>query len=214
MAKKTSSKGGTEVKTYSNAPTVAPRSSTGIFEWKDACRVWIQAKNPILVFVALFALLLASFYAVTLSQSFQRLVFPVYLSSNARVSAGVLNLLGQKTAVEGRTIRSPHFSIEIRRGCDAVDPIALFAAALLAFPAPWRRKLPGLAAGMLLLAGLNLVRIVSLFLVGRFFPKAFDLMHLEVWQAVFIVVAVVTWAGWIGWALKPFPDLAEPQPKT
>ena len=54
----------------------------------------------------------------------------------------------------------------------------------------------------MILAVVNLVRIVSLFLVGVYFPKAFDWMHVEVWSAIFILLAIVLWTLWIQWAMK------------
>ena len=43
---------------------------------------------------------------------------------------------------------------------------------------------------------LNLVRVISLFLVRIYSPKAFETMHLDVWQALFIFLAIVLWAVW------------------
>jgi exosortase H (IPTLxxWG-CTERM-specific) len=162
---------------------------------------WYRQKGPVFQFVLVFGLLLGVFYAATLSSFFHRTLFPATMRLNARLSAPLLNALGQATTVSGSSIASARFSIDVARGCDAVEPAALFAAAVLAFPAPWRRKWPGLALGVLLLFALNLGRIVSLFLVGVYWPRLFHSLHADVWQVVFIVLAIVCWAGWIQWAL-------------
>lgn len=105
----------------------------------------------------------------------------------------------------GGTISSARFSIGINYGCDASEPLALFVAAVLAFPAPFRRKIPGILLGAVILAALNLARIVSLFLAGVYFPNAFEWLHVEAWPAIFIMLAIVLWAIWIQWAMKPRP---------
>jgi len=104
--------------------------------------------------------------------------------------------------VSGTSISSPAFSVTVDPGCDGIEPIALFVCAVLAFPARFVRKIPGIIAGTLLLAALNFVRVVSLFLIGVYFPRAFAAAHLEVWQAMFILFAVVFWILWLLWATQ------------
>jgi exosortase H (IPTLxxWG-CTERM-specific) len=167
---------------------------------------WYADKNPILKFVLVFALLLALFYAASLAPVFKRTLFPAYLRGYASAASWILNLLGQHTTAPDTVISSWRFSVDIHRGCDAVDPTALFVAAVLAFPVAWRRKLPGVAIGVALLALLNLVRVVSLFLVGVYFPRVFELTHAEIWQTCFILAALVLWALWIRWAVRAAPS--------
>jgi exosortase/archaeosortase family protein len=54
----------------------------------------------------------------------------------------------------------------------------------------------------LLLLILNLVRIVSLFLIGVYSPRIFALTHIDVWQALFIFLAVLLWILWLLWATR------------
>ena len=173
--------------------------------WACWCVGWYRAKNPVLRFVALFGLLIALFYAVALSSFFLQTILPPYLRFSARMANAVCNWIGEPTSVTGWTISSGGSSIEIAFGCDATEPIALFAAAVLAFPAPFRRKIPGILLGAGILAVMNLVRIVSLVLVGVYHPDAFEWMHREVWQVAFILLAIILWAVWIQWAIKLRP---------
>jgi exosortase/archaeosortase family protein len=75
----------------------------------------------------------------------------------------------------------------------------LFGAAVLGFPSTWRRRLSGLAAGFAFLAGLNLVRLCSLYFVGVYFPDAFEFAHRELWPLLLVVAALGAFAGWAGW---------------
>lgn len=162
---------------------------------------WSQ-KWPVILFVTGFAVLMILFYLFWLSDFSQEKVQPVIVSVNARVSGFILNLFGMGTTASGGMISSPRFSVNIARGCDAIEAMALFAIALLTFPARWKYKLTGLLTGIALLFSLNILRIVSLFLTGIWFPSAFEMMHVEVWQVVFIVFAIALWIFWIRWSRK------------
>ena len=45
------------------------------------------------------------------------------------------------------TINSSRYSVNIAHGCDAIEPLALFVAAVVAFPVAFRTKVPGLLIG-------------------------------------------------------------------
>lgn len=154
----------------------------------------------------MFALILGILYSLTLTRVFQETLFGAYLRLNADTASGILTLIGHETTVSQRILMSPRFSVDISRGCDAVEPCFLFFAAVLAFPAALKKKLPGLLLGVVFLAGVNLLRIVSLYLVGVYRPGAFDFMHLEAWQVAFILLAIVFWFLWIIWALPPIAE--------
>ena len=49
---------------------------------------------------------------------------------------------------------------------------------------------------------LNLFRIVSLFFVGAYFPKVFHMVHVDGWQALFILITLFLWIAWARWALR------------
>jgi exosortase H (IPTLxxWG-CTERM-specific) len=186
-----------------------PRRRRLFSEAVAAARRWWIAKNPILRFVATFALVLGLFYSLTLTRVFQGTFFPAYLHLNAEMASRILNLGGHNTTTSQRLLMSPRFSVDISRGCDAVEPCFLFLAAVMAFPAALKRKLPGLLFGVIALAAVNLLRIVSLYLVGLYRPGAFEFMHIEAWQVAFILLAVAFWLLWILWALPPVAGRAK-----
>jgi exosortase/archaeosortase family protein len=166
----------------------------------EMVRGWFR-RHPVFLFLTLFAVLVSVFYAITLT-SFIEGCFPYYLGFNARLAGYILRLLGQNITVRGASIFSPAFSVTIVLGCEALEPIVLFTCAVLAFPAAFSKKIVGIVAGTLLLAILNLVRIVTLFLVGVYLPSVFQLMHLDVWQGVFMFFAILFWVLWILWTGK------------
>lgn len=159
----------------------------------------LTRRHPVFWFLAVFAGLMGLFYALAMFTPFYERHFPYYLGFNAKLSGYILKFLGQNVTVEGATISSPAFSITVKQGCDAIDPTALFISAVLAFPAAFSKKITGIVAGTLFLAVLNLVRIVSLFVVGVYLPHAFNLMHADVWQGLFIFFAIFLWVFWLIW---------------
>ncbi|MDZ4844297.1 MAG: exosortase H [Chitinophagales bacterium] len=168
--------------------------------FKDKLKASIADKNPILLFLLVFGALMGLFYAVWITEFFTETIFNPVLHFYARLAGFILNLFGYGTVVSGMNISNADFSISVKRGCDAIEPIALFASAVLAFPASFKKKMPGIAAGVAFLLAVNLIRIVSLFLTGLYAPALFDFMHMEVWQVVFILLALVCWVIWIRWS--------------
>ena len=164
---------------------------------------WFHNKRPVFQFVGLFAVLMGVFYALTFIPVLNKKALPGLQKANAAVSTAILNFFGEAATTDKTIISSSRYSINIAHGCDAIEPAALFVAAVLAFPASIGSKLPALFAGTFLLLTINLVRIVSLFYTGVYWPKAFETMHVDVWQPAFIVLSLFLWTLWALWATKP-----------
>lgn len=178
-------------------PADSARSDGGPF------RRWVRAKRPVFGFVLLFALLMGIFYGITFIPSIEAKLLPAYMRLNASSAAAVMNVFGEKARANGTALTSARsFSVDIAQGCDAVEPTALFIAAVLAFPASFRSKICGVFVGGLALALLNLVRIISLYYTGVFYPRAFQIMHVDVWQPMFILLALTFWIVWAWWATR------------
>lgn len=171
---------------------------------------WWRSKWPIARPVLIFAGVMLVYYAIDFVSlpAFGRVgqfvggAFKGYLEWIAWASAGILRLCGQQATALGDVISSPGFSVRIVRNCDALEPTAAFVAAVIASPVRFARKIPGLAIGVPSLLAINLLRVVSLFYIGVHHKEIFERVHYEIWQAVFIVLAVVFWAIWVQWATR------------
>ena len=182
---------------------------------KAAAHGWLAANWPDLRFLLVFGLCMGLYYVSTLTGPVKKGFFPAYLRLNAQVPAAILRVFGQDVTVRGQSMISAQgATIEIERGCDAVEPSALFVSAVLASPVPLLSRLSAAAAGTLLLMVLNLVRVASLFLVRIYWPKAFDVMHLDVWQALFIFLAILLWAIWASRMARKEPSAVRHQPSA
>ena len=149
-----------------------------------------------LTFLILFVVLLGgSFTLVSLNWVNDHVIEP-FTGGIARVSGATLDLLGQDVRMQGTIIRGRRFAVNIRNGCNGVEAMLIFLAAVLAFPAPWRARLLGLAIGVVAIQAVNLVRVVALYLTGVYFPSWFDASHTVIWQTVVILFSVLLWILW------------------
>ena len=108
----------------------------------------------------------------------------------------VLRVLGEDATSSGPSLRSPRASLEIRDGCDAILPTALFVSALVAFPVTMRLKWWAIFLGSTGLLLINVVRIVTLYYTQIYRPSWFHAMHVDVWQPAFIFLALFFWVMW------------------
>jgi exosortase/archaeosortase family protein len=159
---------------------------------------WVGDKRAILRFVLVLGALLAAFNVCFVLWIVEGSFFEGYLSLYAKATAAILTVFGDDAVAAGNSVVSPAFFMSIKVGCDAVRASAFFVFAMLAAPSsvPLVSRLPYVGLGILLLAALNLLRIVSLYYTGVYFPQAFEVMHVDVWQVVFIFVPLVMWIAW------------------
>jgi exosortase/archaeosortase family protein len=67
---------------------------------------------------------------------------------------------------------------------------------VLAFPAPWRRRIAGLVLGFAAIQLVNLVRVVSLFWIGAHRPALFSSSHTVLWQSIVVLCGVLLFLAW------------------
>ena len=134
--------------------------------------------------------------------------FARYLALYARLAGLVLRVFDSGVRVVGNDIVG-RVSLTVAKNCDAMDVTLLFAAAVVAFPAPWRRRLVGIAAGVAALTVVNVLRIASLYFVDLRWPSAFETIHAEVWPLAIVVLAASAFLAWSRWAQAEGPAPAE-----
>ena len=100
-------------------------------------------------------------------------------------------------------------AVYVDASCSGGDAMALCLGAVLAFPATWSARLRGAGVGLLVIAAFNTVRIGNLSLVAAH-PTLLDLLHVYVWPAILIVVAVVYVYAWMRRQMDPAASGASP----
>src|SRR6185295_16636364 len=143
-----------------------------------------------LTFLILFVVLLGGGFTLISVNWVNDHVIEPFTGGIARVSGATLRMLGQPVTMQGTMIRSHRFAVNIRNGCNGVEALLIFLAAVLAFPASWKSRLTGLTLGILAIQVVNLVRVVALFLTGVYFPRIFDASHTVIWQTIVILFGV------------------------
>ncbi|HWR20753.1 MAG TPA: exosortase H [Verrucomicrobiae bacterium] len=114
----------------------------------------------------------------------------------AAVSGFILNLLSLKTTASGTLLQVEGFAARVDDVCTGVFVVAIYCAAVLAYPSQIKEKLKGVLLGTSVIFSLNLIRVVSLMFIGRFFPSFFETAHLLIWQSLIIFAALLAWIYW------------------
>lgn len=156
----------------------------------------ISSRRRSLWFLARFLGLLVLFYLAVSNRPVNDAVIVPFTAWIASVSGEILNRLGETVEVAGTEIRAPGFGVNIENGCNGVETALLFGSAVLAFPAPWRRRLLGLLLGFLAIQVLNFVRVVTLFWIGLHQPAFFNSSHTVLWQSVVVLFGVLLFLLW------------------
>ena len=155
-----------------------------------------KERRPEIVFLMVFCLLLGGgFTLLSVNWVNDHLVEP-FTAGVAKTSGLTLDLLGQDVTMENTVIRSPKFAVNIKNGCNGVETMIIFLAAVLAFPATWKSRGIGLLLGTLIIQLINLVRVVALFFTGAYYPALFDTSHTVIWQSVVVTAGVILFLIW------------------
>ena len=150
-------------------------------------------------FFALFIAVQAGLFAAELTPWAQEYFVIPWTNALATISAWLVTLVDPNVAASGKVLRSTAngFAVSIESGCNGVEATIVLVAAMLAFPAPWQRRLLGLAVGIVAVQGLNIIRVISLFYLGQWDLRVFEWAHLYVWQALIMLDVLVVWLVWV-----------------
>lgn len=148
------------------------------------------------VLLTLFTLLFnTGFYLfIAPSTAYQR-----YLNGNARASSALLGMFREEVSASGTVLSSPMNSVDIRRGCDAIQVTAFFLFGVLASPVAVSRlnRAAVIFLGSAFLLFANLVRIISIYYAGVYSPRLAEILHIDVWQPAFIFLTIFLWLMWV-----------------
>ena len=109
----------------------------------------------------------------------------------------LLKLLCQNVTRSSDVISVGAFRMQIITECTGVFLMMIFGACVLAYPAGWKAKALGLAAGLPIIWVANILRVVLVALVGRYVPSYFDYFHDYFWYGTFSLIIIFTWVFWL-----------------
>ncbi len=152
-------------------------------------------RTQVLFLVKFFAILVAAYLLIAWNPVNDHVIVP-FTAGVARVSGALLQGIGQPVDVHGTVIRSARFGVNINNGCNGVEAMLILLASIVAFPASLKARAIGLALGAVVVQLLNAVRIVTLYLLGAYQPRLFDMFHTAVWQILVILSAIAFFLIW------------------
>jgi len=164
-------------------------------------------------FFVVFLLLLGVLFGLELTPWAQQWFVEPWTARLATISTSLVTLFDGSVHASGNVISSAKsgFAVSIEAGCNGVEATIVLLAAILAFPAPWKHKLAGLAVGIVAVQGLNVVRVISLFYIGQWDFAVFEWAHQYVWQALIMLDVLVVWLIWVR-RVPMTSDAAPPAP--
>lgn len=150
-------------------------------------------------FLLIFFLILAVLFVAELTPPAQQWVVQPWTNFVAYLSGIVARWIDPNTLVYGATLMDPvsRFGVTIVAGCNGVEATIMLLAAMLAFPASLAAKAIGIVVGTIAVQGLNLVRVVSLYFIGRWSMPAFEFAHLYAWQVLILLDVLIVWLLWL-----------------
>ena len=117
----------------------------------------------------------------------------------AALSAGSLRAIGFAVTHREQVLVATDtpFRVSIENECNGAWAHLILLASVLAYPASIRAKLVGLFVMQPLLFALNIVRIVTLYLIGLYDISLFRAAHVYVWQFLIIGCALALFLAWV-----------------
>ena len=152
-------------------------------------------RTQVLFLVKFFVILVGAYLLIAWNPVNDHVIVP-FTAGVAKVSGALLQGIGQPVDVHGTVIRSSRFGVNINNGCNGVEAMLILLASIVAFPASLKARAIGLALGALVVQLLNAVRIVTLYLLGAYQPRLFDMFHTAVWQILVILSAIAFFLIW------------------
>lgn len=150
-------------------------------------------------FFLLFLAILGVLFGIEMFNPVQQAVVHPWTGLLARMSATIMTLFDADVISHDRVLQSQStgFGVSIEAGCNGVEAAIILVSGMLAFPANWKLKLGGIAIGILAVQAANILRVITLYYLGKWSISAFEFAHLYLWQALIMLDALIVWLVWI-----------------
>ena len=151
-------------------------------------------------FAVLFILSCSGVYALIFALPDQYTA--VINKHTARTLGYVLNMLGIPVSVLGDGVWGKGLAVKIILECTALLMVGLFLCFVVFYPAPTRKKAAGLLVGIPALYLGNLIRLVLVFVAGRYDQRLFNVLHAylgQVFTLILVFLSCVLWVKWLDW---------------
>jgi len=143
-------------------------------------------------FAVTYLILMGAFFFLIGFTPFQKIIDinGLYTRGVVATTAKVLGILSIPCTYQGSIIQLPSISLDVKFGCNGLEAVMIYSVAVIAFPAPWKKKLIGISAGFLIIQVVNILRIAALAYSGIHFKSLFEYIHIYVAQGMMIAVSL------------------------
>lgn len=177
------------------------KESVSFFQ-KNKTRVKQFFAQPLNAVLLKFSVAMLLFYLIWATQFFQENFVQYVAYAYAKTTGLFLQLMQVPVFIAGDSVGDSAFMVSIKNGCDGIEAMAILLFAILVYPTSWVNRFKGFVIGFACLVALNFIRIISLYFIGVHVPNLFEVMHVSVWQFIFILVPLLIIYQWINWTKK------------
>ncbi|MDA8082675.1 MAG: exosortase H [Nitrospiraceae bacterium] len=158
----------------------------------------VSIKRFALTYVVLMGIFFFVIGFVPLQRVFD--VNGVYTGMITKITAKILGVAGIPAVCQGSVIALPSISLDVKFGCNGLEAVMIYAVAVIAFPASWKKKALAILAGLVIIQVINVLRIAGLAYAGIHYRQLFEYMHIYVAQGMMIAVSFFTFLGYLHYA--------------
>jgi archaeosortase B (VPXXXP-CTERM-specific) len=158
-------------------------------------QIWANAAYRFVIFFLINLGIVAIVYSIITGELFG--IVEGMMSITTNIEGFILGIFSSHVSVGLYSVTFEGFPVKIIEECTGIYEILIFTAAVMAFPTSLKKKGIGLAFGVPLMYLFNVIRILVLILIGRYYYSIFDFMHLYFWQVTLILMITSVWVLWI-----------------
>ncbi|MCX6155084.1 MAG: archaeosortase/exosortase family protein [Candidatus Kapabacteria bacterium] len=156
-------------------------------------KLLIIKHKPVIKFIFSLIVLFPVFYYFLENGYFNTIVANLILMDVA-IIAPVVSFIGYHVNLSGLGLIYNNSQFQIGLGCDGFEPIAQFIIIAISFPNRFVKKLIIMAVGASLIFGLNILRLIILFIMFAGQSSYLDLFHIEIFP---VLIAIIEFGLWI-----------------
>jgi exosortase H (IPTLxxWG-CTERM-specific) len=124
----------------------------------------------------------------------------IYTNFIVIMTAKILKTVNMSCTYQGSIISLPGIALDVKFGCNGLEAVMIYSVAVIAFPASWKKRLLGIAAGFVAIQVINIIRIAALAYAGVHFRHFFEYIHIYVAQGIMIAVSLAIFFVYIHYA--------------
>jgi exosortase H (IPTLxxWG-CTERM-specific) len=117
----------------------------------------------------------------------------------ATITGWIVHIFNADISIIDTVIRHPNngFAIQVTKDCNGLNFTVLLFGAIIAFTAHWKLKIFACIFSFLAIQIVNILRLVSLVFIGKFYPDYFNWIHDNLWPLFFSADIALLFFGYL-----------------